>query len=368
MLVNGTPHRTVSWVDDAVVLIDQPLLPHTFALRRLTDHRAVADAISTMVVRGAGAIGATGAYGLALACRQAPDAGFDAYVTAARETLANTRPTAQNLFAGLDRVAAAIAAMGGGESPSASRDAALAAAEAYADEDAEACEAIGRHGAELLEDGWRIGTHCNAGWLAFVDWGSALSPVYRARRDGKDISVFVDETRPRSQGARLTAWELSGEAVPHDVIADNAFAHFASQGMIQAVITGSDRVAANGDVANKIGTLGQAVIARRLGIPFYVALPSTTIDFACPTGEEIPIEERSPDEVHYTWGRDDVGVFRRVRTTPATSSARNPAFDVTPADLVDGLITEFGVFPASPEGVERIRAARRSLLASGVGV
>jgi len=361
MLVNGTQHRTVAWEDGAVVLIDQPRLPHTFALQRLTDHRDVAVAISTMVVRGAGAIGATGAFGLALACREAPDGAFDAYVAAARATLADTRPTAQNLFAGLDRVAAAVAEAGGGASPDVARDAALVAAQAYADEDAAACEAIGRHGAALLEDGWRVATHCNAGWLAFVDWGSALSPVYRARRDGKNVSVFVDETRPRGQGARLTAWELGGEGVPHDVIADNAFAHFASQGAIQAVIVGSDRVAANGDVANKIGTCGRAIIARRLGIPFYVALPSTTIDADCPSGADIPIEERSADEVHYTWGEDDDGAFRRVRTTPAASSARNPAFDVTPADLVDGIITEFGVVPASAAGIARVLTARTRL-------
>jgi methylthioribose-1-phosphate isomerase len=358
MLVNGTPHRTVAWEDGAVVLIDQPLLPHTFALQRLTDHRDVATAISTMVVRGAGAIGATGAYGLALAAREAPNSDFDAYLAAAHATLADTRPTAQNLFAGLDCVADAIRKAGGAEAPDDARDAALVAAEGYADADADACEAIGRHGSALLQDGWRIATHCNAGWLAFVDWGSALSPVYRARRDGKQISVFVDETRPRGQGARLTAWELGGEGVTHDVIADNAFAHFASHGEIQAVIVGSDRVAANGDVANKIGTFGRAVIARRLGIPFYVALPATTIDAGCPSGAEIPIEERSADEVHYTWGLDDAGEFRRVRTTPVNSTARNPAFDVTPADLVDGLITEFGVAPATPDGVARILAAR----------
>jgi methylthioribose-1-phosphate isomerase len=167
----------------------------------------------------------------------------------------------------------------------------------------------------------------------------------------------VDETRPRGQGARLTAWELVGEGIPHDIIADNAFAHFASRGEIQAVVTGADRVAANGDVANKIGTHGRAVIARRLGIPFYVALPSTTIDSACASGARIPIEERSADEVHFTWGRDDDGRFRRVRTTPEGSSARNPAFDVTPAELVDGLITEFGVVPANSEGVARVLAA-----------
>ena len=350
MLVDGAPYRTVDWEDDAVVLIDQPRLPHTFARVSLRTVESVAQAISTMVVRGAGAIGATGAFGLALAARLAPDDGFDDAIAAARARLADTRPTAQNLFYGLDRVSAAIAAA---DAPETARD----AARAVADEDAAACEAIGRHGAPLLQDGWGVATHCNAGWLAFVDWGSALSPVYAAHRDGKALHVFVDETRPRGQGARLTAWELAGEGVPHSVIADNAFAHYVQRGAIQAVITGSDRVAANGDVANKIGTCGRAIIARHYGVPFYVALPSTTIDPACPHGAAIPIEERDQDEVRWTWGRTDDGGFSRVSTVYAGCPARNPAFDVTPAELVDGLITEHGVFPASPEGVAAILAA-----------
>ena len=187
-----------------------------------------------------------------------------------------------------------------------------------------------------------------------ADWGSAISPIYAGARAGKTQRVFVDETRPRSQGARLTAWELAGEGIEHHVIADNAFGFLASRGEIQAVITGADRVARNGDVANKIGTFGHAVICRHVGIPFYVALPSATIDPDCVGGEAIPIEERSADEVKFTWGFDDDGRFRRVRTTPAASGARNPAFDVTPAELVDGLITEHGVFPASRDGVGRI--------------
>ncbi len=358
MLVDGTPHRTVDWRDGALVLIDQPVLPHTFRLWTTRDHREAATAISTMVVRGAGAIGAAGAYGLALATRQAPDGDFDAYVSEAKQHLADTRPTAQNLFTGLEHVAAAIAAAGGGQRPDDARDAALAAAQAYADEDAAACEATGEHGEPLFQDGWGISTHCNAGWLAFVDWGSALSPVFKAHRAGKQVQVFVDETRPRGQGARLTAWELASEGVPHVVLADNAFGFLASRGEIQAVITGADRIARNGDVANKIGTFGHAVIARHLGIPFYVAFPSSTIDAACAGGPEIPIEERSGDEIAYTWGAADDGTFARVRTTPLASPARNPAFDVTPGGLIDGLISEFGVFPASEDGVGRILAAR----------
>ncbi len=357
MLVHGVPTRTVDWRDGAVVLIDQPRLPHSFRTVELRTVQAVADAITTMVVRGAGAIGATGAYGLALAAALAPDRGFEDAVRAARLLLANTRPTAQNLFYGLDRVQAAIDDAGGEARSAAAREAALREAQAVADDDARACEAIGAHGAPLLQDGWGVATHCNAGWLAFVDWGSALSPIYVASRAGVSLHVFVDETRPRGQGARLTAWELRGEGVPHSVIADNAFAHYARSGAIQAVITGTDRVARNGDVANKIGTCGRAIIARHLGIPFYVALPSSTIDPECPDGDAIPIEERSGDEVRWTWGEDDDGAFKRVRTTYDGCPVRNPAFDVTPADLVDGLITEHGVFPATHEGVGRILVA-----------
>ena len=358
MLVDGIPYRTVDWKDGRLQLIDQPLLPHTFRLWETDDHVEAAEAISTMVVRGAGAIGATAGYALALAARQAPDGQFDRYIADAVSTLENTRPTAQNLFAGLSHVGAAIEAAGGGRRVDDARDAALAAAQEFADADVAACESIGMHGAALFQDGWGIGTHCNAGWLAFTDWGSALSPIYRAQRQGKSRRVFVDETRPRGQGARLTAWELAGEGVEHCVIADNAFGFFASRGEIQAVITGADRIARNGDVANKIGTFGHAVICRHVGIPFYVAFPSSTLDVECPSGSQIPIEERSGDEVAWTWGSDEAGTFRRVRTTPEQSPARNPAFDVTPAELVDGLITEWGVFPASSQGIQSLLAAR----------
>jgi len=360
VIVNGKPYRTVDWENGELVLIDQPVLPHRFQFWRSADYREAAEAIRTMVVRGAGAIGATAGYAMALATRQAPDADFAPFVSEAAAVLAATRPTAQNLFAGITAVETAIAEAGGGSNPSGAREAALAAARLYADRDALACEAIGRHGSSLLQDGWGIGTHCNAGWLAFVDWGSALSPVYVAHRDGKKLRVFVDETRPRGQGARLTAWELAGEGVDHVVIADNAFGHLASRGEIQAVITGADRIARNGDVANKIGTFGHAVICRHLGIPFYVAFPSSTVDPETGSGKDIPIEERSEDEVRWTVGQNKDGELSRVRTVGPETSARNPAFDITPSELVDALITETGIYPASSDGVGQILAATRN--------
>ena len=226
--------------------------------------------------------------------------------------MANTRPTAQNLFYGIQRVREAIAAAG--QNISEARSAAVRAAEAVADEDVASCKAIGQFGGALIKSGMRISTHCNAGWLAFVDWGSALSPIYTAHRSGKEVFVYVDETRPRGQGARLTAWELAGEGVPHAVIADNATGYYLSRGEIDMVIVGADRVAMNGDVANKIGTYTSALAAHAAGVPFYVAAPSATIDPNCPSGKAIPIEERSADEVRYTWGWSDSEEFIRVRT------------------------------------------------------
>jgi S-methyl-5-thioribose-1-phosphate isomerase len=352
MLVNGVHSRTV-WMEGSVVkMIDQPRLPHEFRIVDLPHHTDTARSISTMVVRGAGAIGATGAYGIAQAALEAPDASFHAYMASAAETMSKTRPTAQNLFYGIKYVLKAIEAEG--DNLVAARKAAVAAAQAVADDDAACCEAIGKHGATVVPDVARVSTHCNAGWLAFVDWGSALSPLYVAHRAGKDVFVFVDETRPRSQGARLTAWELGQEGVPHAVIADNAAGHYMRTGAINMVIVGSDRIAANGDVANKIGTYTSALAAKAAGIPFYVAAPTTTIDPDCPSGDAIPIEERSDDEIRYTWGWSDEGVFTRVRTVPDSSPGRNPAFDVTPAALVAGIITEKGIIEASPEGIASV--------------
>ena len=352
MHVDGTPYRTV-WMEDGVVrMIDQPLLPHTFSIADFTDHTQTAKAISTMVVRGAGAIGATGAYGMAQAALEAPNDGFHAYIEQAANTLSNTRPTAQNLFYGIQVVLRAIESES--DNLDRARAAAVAAAQSVADDDAACCEQIGQHGAALIPQGARISTHCNAGWLAFVDWGSAISPIYVAHRSGNPVHVFVDETRPRGQGARLTAWELGQEGISHAVIADNATGHLMQRGEIDMVIVGSDRIAANGDVANKIGTYSSAVVAKAHGIPFYVAAPTTTIDSECPTGKDIPIEERGGEEIAYTWGWSDDGRFIRVRTTPETSQVRNPAFDVTPAELVAGIITEKGVIAATPEGIASV--------------
>jgi methylthioribose-1-phosphate isomerase len=335
-----------------VKMIDQPKLPHTFQVVSLPHHTDTARSISTMIVRGAGAIGATGAYGMAQAALEAPSAGFHDYIAQAAGMMRDTRPTAQNLFYGIRYVLNAIEAEGSNIEQA--RLAAVAAAQAVADDDAESCRTLGEHGAALVPDRARVSTHCNAGWLAFVDWGSALSPLYVAHRCGKDVYVFVDETRPRSQGARLTAWELGQEGVPHAVIADNAAGHFMRTGQINMVIVGSDRIAANGDVANKIGTYTSALAAKANNIPFYVAAPTTTIDPDCPSGESIPIEERSDDEIRYTWGWSDDGVFTRVRTVPENSPGRNPAFDVTPAELVAGIITEKGVVPATVEGIASV--------------
>jgi S-methyl-5-thioribose-1-phosphate isomerase len=352
MKIDGVHYRTVRLDGGELHLIDQPLLPHTFRMHVTTTVEQTARAIETMVVRGAGAIGATAAAGMAQAALTAPDDGFHASVAASAARLQKTRPTAQNLYYGIKTVLAAIEAQG--DDLAAAREAAFAAAVEVADDDAACCEAIGKHGMDLLEDGMGVSTHCNAGWLAFVDWGSAIAPIYAAHRAGKKLHVWVDETRPRSQGARLTAFELGQEGVPHSVIADNAIGHFMRLGEVQRVIVGSDRIAANGDVANKIGTSMVAMAAAAFGVPFYVAAPTTTIDADCPSGDDIPIEERSADEVTYTWGWSDEGTFLRVRTTPATSTARNPAFDVTPASHVAGIITERGIVAPTTETVTAV--------------
>lgn len=338
----GDQHYRTVWMEGGVVrMIDQTLLPHRFAIMDLPDYQAVANAIRTMIVRGAPAIGATGAYGLALATLAASGDDWRGQVEQAARDLAATRPTAYDLFFNLDRVLEAVR-----QAPDldAARAAAVASAQALADAGAAACERIGENGAPFIRDGARILTHCNAGWLATVDWGTALAPLYKAARAGRKFFVFADETRPRCQGASLTAYELAGEGIEHAIIADNAAGFFMAHSQIDLVIVGTDRVAANGDVANKIGTYEKAVLARRHGIPFYVAAPVSTIDFRCPSGDDIPIEERSPEEVLTVWGKDvEDGTLRRVRIAPESSTARNPAFDVTPATLVTAFITEKGI-------------------------
>ncbi|MGD0726036.1 MAG: S-methyl-5-thioribose-1-phosphate isomerase [Spirochaetia bacterium] len=349
MLVNGTHYRTVWREGGTVRMIDQILLPFQFAIFDSPDHRVTARAIKDMVTRGAGAIGVAGGFGVAQAAREAPAStqGFRAYMGAAASLLKSTRPTAQNLFYAVDRVLAS--ALGALPDPARAREAACAEADALAEEDVDAGRRIGEAGAPLIHDGARVLTHCNAGWLAFTDWGTALSPVYKANREGKRLFVWVDETRPRLQGARLTAWELAGEGIEYRIIPDNAAGFFMRKGEVDIVIVGADRVAANGDVANKIGTYEKAVLARENGIPFYVAAPLSTIDFDCPTGDSIPIEERGEAEVLTAAGPDEAGIMRAVRLASPGACARNPAFDVTPASLVTGIITEKGI--VKPDGL-----------------
>jgi S-methyl-5-thioribose-1-phosphate isomerase len=324
----------------SVKLINQPLLPHRFEIFSADDHRATARAIREMTVRGAPAIGATAAYGMAQAIIEAPvGAGREAWILAGHELLRSTRPTAQNLFHALDRIWHAVQDLPAGQQAEAAR----AEAERFALEEIEACRLIGETGAALIKDGDRVLTHCNAGWLACVDWGTALAPIYMAHRDGRRLAVYADETRPRCQGANLTAWELSQEGVACHIIADNAAGLLMRRGEVQLVITGADRIAANGDTANKIGTYEKALLAREHGIPFYIAAPFSTFDPMCPDGEAIPIEERSEEEVLYAYGWTDQGTFGRVRLAPEGVPARNPAFDVTPASLIRGMITERGI-------------------------
>jgi methylthioribose-1-phosphate isomerase len=357
MKVDGVDTVTVWIKEETVQMIDQRVLPHSFEVIDLPTYHDTGEAIRNMTVRGAGAIGATAGYAMAQAALAAPNDSelFRAAMREASEFIQATRPTAQNLFYAVNRVNREIGlVLDSGGKVDRAKAAALATAEAIASDDAECCRRIGEHGNSLITDNMRISTHCNAGWLAFVDWGSALSPIYAAHRSGKKPFVWVDETRPRLQGANLTAWELLQEGVPHSVIADNATGHYMRRGEIDMVIVGSDRIAANGDVANKIGTYSSAVVAKANGIPFYVAAPTTTIDVDCPHGDDIPIEERDGDEVAWTHGWNEQGSFSKVRTMPMGSTARNPAFDVTPAELVTGIITEKGIIQASVEGVRGV--------------
>jgi methylthioribose-1-phosphate isomerase len=335
MQVNNQHYRTVWLEGNTVKLINQPLIPHKFKITNCNTYQETANAIKTMIVRGAGAIGATAGYALAQAYLNDED------INKAAEVIKATRPTAQNLFYAVNKVLKAN-----------NKEEAVKIANEIANEDAESCKQIGINGEQLIKDNAKILTHCNAGWLAFVDWGSALSPVYQAKRNNKNIFVFVDETRPRLQGARLTAWELSNENIPNAIIADNAAGYYMQKGEIDIVITGADRIAANGDTANKIGTYEKAVLAKENNIPFYIAAPSSTIDFDCTSGKEIPIEERDGDEVLFVYGNNDQSEFTKIRISPKDSIAKNPAFDVTPAKYITGIITEKGIF--KPEELNKM--------------
>ena len=339
MLINGKHYRAVWFENDKVKLIDQSVLPFCFKIVEYIDYLDVAAAIKTMVVRGAPSIGATAAYGLALAAVQGVN------LQEAAQVLRSTRPTAQDLFYAVDYVLQAVEA---------GQDPVLAACE-VADRYVSACEKIGEIGAELIQDGYRINTHCNAGWLAAVDWGTALSPIYKAKRQNKKVFVYVDETRPRCQGSKLTAYELYQEGIPHAVISDNAAGFYMRKGEIDLVIVGSDRIAMNGDIANKIGTYSSAVAAKENNIPFYVAAPLATIDRNCQSGDDIPIEERSPEEVTclLAWDPAD-DLMKQMRVVPDYITAKNPAFDVTPAKYITGIITEKGIF--KPEEIGKALA------------
>ena len=355
MRIDGKAWRTIFLADDgwSVSVIDQTRLPFEFGLRPLRTVEDAATAIRDMVVRGAPLIGVTAAYGVALAMRvDASDAGLQG----AMDVLGATRPTAVNLRWALSRMESAVRAQ-----PVAGRvERAYAEALAMAEEDVATCAAIGRHGKAILEGlGAAVGgravnvlTHCNAGWLATVDWGTALAPVYQAHDAGIAVHVFVDETRPRNQGAALTAFELGAHGVPHTVITDNAGGHLMQHGKVDVCIVGTDRTTSTGDVANKIGTYLKALAAYDNGVPFYVALPSSTIDWTLEAGVGgIPIEERPSQEVSHVRGRTDNGRTLEVEVVAPGSPVANPAFDVTPARLVTGLITERGVAPASRAGL-----------------
>jgi methylthioribose-1-phosphate isomerase len=353
MKVDGTPYRSV-WVDPqdgwSVHVIDQTKLPWKMDIVRLAELASAAHAIRAMQVRGAPLIGAVAAYGLCLALRQ--DASTPAMERDAA-ILATTRPTAVNLRWAIERMLTRLRNTREGERVRIAYEEAAA----IADEDAAQCEAIGRHGVTLIENaraGQRVNvlTHCNAGWLATVDWGTALAPIYMAHDRGIDVHVWVDETRPRNQGAALTAWELGSHGVAHTVIADNAGGHLMQRGQVDLVITGADRVTRSGDVANKIGTYLKALAAHDNAVPFWVAVPSSTIDWTLSDGIlEIPIEERSASEVTTVTGRALDGTIATVRVVPTSSAAANPAFDVTPARLVTGLVTERGRCDATAAGL-----------------
>jgi methylthioribose-1-phosphate isomerase len=355
MRVAGAHFRTI-WRTEAgtVRVIDQSRLPFEFTTIDLETAADAARAISSMVVRGAPLIGATAAYGIALAAGSNPS---DAHLAEAARLLQATRPTAINLAWALARMRKVLAEV----RPQERVDAAFREAAAICDADVEQCRLIGVHGLEIVRGlansgGGRLNilTHCNAGWLACVDWGTALSPVYMAHDAGIPVHVWVDETRPRNQGAALTAFELGAHGVPHTVVTDNLGGHLMQRDQVDMVIVGSDRTTACGDVCNKVGTYLKALAARDNGVPFYAALPVSTIDWSLQAGSAIPIEERSPQEVTHISGRSSTGRVETVRLVPEGSAALNLAFDVTPARLVTGLITERGTCSASRAGLQRL--------------
>jgi len=346
--------RTIWWDGQAVTVIDQRYLPHRYVTRRWRTVEDAAEGIRVMQVRGAPLIGVAAAHGVALAMAvRATDRALDD----ALAQLTATRPTAVNLRNALERIDLDVRPR-----PLELRAAAARVlSERLADEDAAACRAIGEIGSRLIRDvadrvdrPVQVMTHCNAGWLACVEWGTATAPVYVARERGLAVHVWVSETRPRNQGAALTAWELGQRRVPHTIVVDNAAGHLLRSGLVDVVIVGADRIAANGDVANKVGTYLKALAARDCDVPFYVAAPTTTFDLRAATGAVIPIEERGGNEVTKVYGRADSGHTAGVTITPADAEVRNWAFDVTPARLVSGFLTERGLIPAAPFAIAQL--------------
>ena len=363
MKINGIPHRTI-WPNPEnpreICIIDQRILPHKVAIEKLVTKEQAIRAIKEMYVRGAGLIGATAGFGMYLATLSAPGGkAFDTYMTAYAAALGNSRPTARNLKWAIDRV---LKAIHGAADREEKQKTAYATACEIADEDADYCKQIGEHGLQLIAaiskknpgEPVNILTHCNAGWLAFVDYGSATAPIYAARDAGIPIHVWVDETRPWNQGARLTAWELQQENIDCTLICDNTGGHLMQHGMVDMVIVGSDRTTHTGDVANKIGTYLKALAAKDNNIPFYVALPSSTIDWELDKGHDIPIEQREAQEITSIMGLDHSGNITTVQLSAPGTKAANYSFDVTPARLVTGLITERGVVAANKEKIHSL--------------
>lgn len=369
MNVDGKAYRTIWRAPDgkSVEIIDQTKLPHHFTTVKLTDLDDAARAIRDMLVRGAPLIGATAAYGICLALE---DDASDARLAHAYETLMATRPTAVNLRWALDDMRTRLLPL----PPEQRQAAAYRRAAEICDEDVEICSSIGDHGRDLISGLWdakdgtgvvNVLTHCNAGWLATVDWGTAIAPIYKAHDAGIPVHVWVDETRPRNQGASLTAWELGRHGVPHTVIVDNVGGHLMQHGQVDICIVGTDRTTAGGDVCNKIGTYLKALAADANNVPFYVALPSPTIDWTIEDGlRDIPIEQRDATEVSHMTGRTAAGEVVTVQLTPDGSPAANYAFDVTPARYVTGLITERGVCPASRDGLQGLFPEQKVMSAS----
>ena len=358
MLINNINHRTVWMQDTSVYMINQLLLPFKFEIYRCKNYLETANAIKTMIVRGAPAIGATGAFGMAQAALQFEGEDFNDFkkcIDDSFKLLNSTRPTANDLNYALNFVKSKMFVLG---SISNSKMKAFELAREYADWSVEVCRQIGERGNTLIKNNQNILTHCNAGALACVDFGTALSPIRIAHYNKKNIFVYVDETRPRNQGSSLTAWELAQEKINHAIIADNAAGFFMKNGKIDLVIVGADRIAMNGDAANKIGTYEKAVLAKENNIPFYVAAPLSTFDMNSRTGDDIPIEERSEDEILYISGLDENKKIKRIRIAPEESSAKNPAFDVTPAKYITGIVTEKGIIRPVKEEIEKFVKGR----------